>query len=132
MNKIRNDAPWSFPSTIASLDSLDISQAQLDQIIAENEDAWHDNIYALEKEYGGKLVTDKVFSKVLYGSLVRQSPIDQETGKRRWCDVLRPPGYPAEEFVCVGISFWVAVIGRHILRWYFIRRPRVFVIGGLH
>ena len=105
------------------LQTANLSESDVDQIVAENEELYHSQIAELEREYGGKLVKDKVLHQLLTMQAIRHKT---KTGE--YPDTIRPPEFPAEEFIPIQVTFTVAFLGLDLPRWYFIRRAKIFSV----
>ncbi len=93
--------------------------------IEENEHLYHDQVVDLEREYSGILVTDVNLQRGLMLNLHKYI-----RNKGRPPDRMCPSNYPTEEFIPVCLSFHVKALSKIFDKWYFIRRPRIFIVGG--
>ena len=83
-----------------------LGESVVDNIVAENEELYHAQIEKLERDYGGRLVKDKALHQLLTMQAVRH---ETKTGK--YPDTIRPPEFPAEEFIPISLTFTVEMFG---------------------
>jgi len=102
-----------------------ITPRSVEQFIEENSELYLEQTRELEKEYDGKLVTDKATCSGLLR--IVQSYVLRTGGLLP--DLISPSNCPGDEYIPVRLSFRIHSVGIDADKWFFFKRSKIFVLN---